>query len=321
MLKQDLSVTIKNIVNELRGDIDAQNFKRYASGMIFYRLISENIVKFLSDDTIDYTTVMLSDDTIEGNRRNIIKDKGFFILPHDLFVNVHLDANVEHINEVLYGVFRDIKRSAGDVLDDLFFCVNSKYIGNRKNIQLMDIVSGLNLENYFEDMTFDNIRTIRRIFEAAAAGTSLLSLTSKTRDVRYSVQDALHKGLSRAQLFCESFTSVKNIDNNSINLDIQGFACSTPYFSEHESISFRFDGSLIIRQTENGKLFIEKEDNCDHEVSQLSFWVLDGDSAETCDYKQTSELSQKDLNTLLLLIKEYLASKCFIEYGINYFNG
>ena len=95
--REELHKTIWKIANELRGSVDGWDFKQYILGIMFYRYISENITKYINDGerkagdiTFDYAK--LSDTEAESVRADLVKEKGFFILPSELFSNVCKNA-------------------------------------------------------------------------------------------------------------------------------------------------------------------------------------------------------------------------------------
>ena len=171
--RAELHRTIWNIANELRGSVDGWDFKQYVLGMLFYRYISENLASYINKDEIeagnpDFDYVDLSDDDAEQAREDLVKTKGFFILPSELFVNVRKRAaNDENLNETLERVFRNIESSAqGTESEDDFkglfddIDVNSNKLGgtvakrNEKLVKLMDGIADMKLGNY-QDNTID----------------------------------------------------------------------------------------------------------------------------------------------------------------------
>ena len=125
--KAELHRTIWRIANDLRGSVDGWDFKSYVLGMLFYRFISENLAAYLNDaerkaGNPDFDYAALSDEDAEFGRRETVVEKGFYILPSDLFVNVRARArHDENLNETLSRVFADIEGSAvgADSEDDL----------------------------------------------------------------------------------------------------------------------------------------------------------------------------------------------------------
>ena len=116
--REELHKTIWAIANKLRGKVDGWDFKAYVLGTIFYRYISENITAYINKlqadagvPDFDYRTFP-DDDAMEA-REMIVQEKGFFILPSQLFCNVAATANInENLNETLARTFRSIEASA-----------------------------------------------------------------------------------------------------------------------------------------------------------------------------------------------------------------
>lgn len=171
--RAELHKTIWRIANDLRGSVDGWDFKTYVLGMLLYRYISENLQHYLDraeheagDPTFRYAD--LSDADAEFAREEVVAEKGFYILPSDLFVNVRKRArDDENLNETLARVFRDIEGSAvgtpseedlKGLFDDLD--VNSSKLGptvakrNEKLVKLLDAIGDLGLGSY-TDNTID----------------------------------------------------------------------------------------------------------------------------------------------------------------------
>jgi type I restriction enzyme M protein len=116
--RAELHRTIWRIANELRGAVDGWDFKQYVLGMLFYRFISENLVSYLNEQEhaagnsdFDYTTCSRVE--AEYGRKATVADKGFFILPEELFANVRAAAADDvNLNETLERVFGNIEASA-----------------------------------------------------------------------------------------------------------------------------------------------------------------------------------------------------------------
>ena len=117
--RDELHKAIWSIADDLRGAVDGWDFKQYILGIMFYRYISENITKYINDgerkagdNEFDYTK--LTDEEAEFVREDLVKEKGFFILPSELFCNVCKDAknHKEDLNELLENIFRNIENSA-----------------------------------------------------------------------------------------------------------------------------------------------------------------------------------------------------------------
>ncbi|MBU0672982.1 MAG: type I restriction-modification system subunit M [Candidatus Margulisbacteria bacterium] len=168
--RAELHRMIWQIANDMRGSVDGWDFKQYVIGMLFYRFISENLTNYINADErragkkdFDYAT--LSDKKAEFGRADTVKEKGFYILPSELFINVRARArNDANLNETLARVFRNIENSAkgADSEDDikgLFddLDVNSGKLGhtvekrNKRLVKLLEAIGDLNLGNYFDN--------------------------------------------------------------------------------------------------------------------------------------------------------------------------
>ena len=159
--RAELHRTIWQIANDLRGSVDGWDFKQYVLGMLFYRFISENLTNYINanepEEGFDYAK--LSDKDAEFGRADTVKEKGFYILPSELFFNVAKKAaNDSNLNETLAAIFRDIESSAKgteseDDLKGLFddLDVNSNKIGatvekrNKQLAKLLTAIAGLKL--------------------------------------------------------------------------------------------------------------------------------------------------------------------------------
>lgn len=171
--RAELHRTIWRIANDLRGSIDGWDFKTYVLGMLFYRFISENLAAYLNDleakaGSKGFDYVALSDKDAEFGRIETVAEKGFYILPSELFANVRERARGdEHLNETLERIFRHIEGSAvgsdseqdlKGLFDDLD--VNSPKLGptvarrNEKLVKLLDAIGDLPLGS-FADNTID----------------------------------------------------------------------------------------------------------------------------------------------------------------------
>jgi len=168
--RAELHRTIWQIANDLRGSVDGWDFKQYVLGMLFYRFISENLTNYINKDerrsgnkNFDYAK--LSDEKAEFGRAETVREKGFYILPSELFVNVRTRARHDaNLNETLAAVFRNIESSAkgSDSEDDLKglfddLDVNSNKLGNtvekrnQKLVKLLEAIGSLRLGNYHEN--------------------------------------------------------------------------------------------------------------------------------------------------------------------------
>lgn len=171
--RAELHRAIWQIANDLRGSVDGWDFKQYVLGMLFYRFISENLANYINAGERlvgkkDFRYEDLTDAEAEFGRKETVLDKGFYILPSELFVNVRKRARSDaNLNETLSKVFHNIEQSAKgasseDDLKGLFddLDVNSNKLGatvekrNQQLVKLLDAIGDLQLGNY-TDNTID----------------------------------------------------------------------------------------------------------------------------------------------------------------------
>lgn len=157
--RDELHRAIWAIADELRGAVDGWDFKNYVLGTMFYRYISENLTNYINQGeiesgNIDFDYARMPDEDAEEARQGLVEEKGFFILPSELFCNV-LDkaAEDENLNETLESVFRHIEESAqgsksegsyAGLFDD--YDVNSNKLGStvaKRNEKLVKLLSGV----------------------------------------------------------------------------------------------------------------------------------------------------------------------------------
>lgn len=162
--RDELHRAIWAIADELRGAVDGWDFKNYVLGTMFYRYISENLTSYINSGeaeagNTDFDYTEMPDDEAEEARDGLVEEKGFFILPGELFCNIRKKAaDDENLNETLERVFRHIEESAkgsssegqfAGLFDD--FDVNSNKLGatvakrNEKLVKLLNGVADMNL--------------------------------------------------------------------------------------------------------------------------------------------------------------------------------
>ena len=171
--RDELHRTIWQIANDLRGSVDGWDFKSYVLGFLFYRFISENLTSYINKEEqrtgnskFDYNKI--SDKDAEFGRADTVKEKGFYILPSELFENIRKKAkNDANLNETLSTIFKNIENSAKgtdseDDLRGLFddIDVNSNKLGatvlkrNEVLVKIVESIGGLELGDY-QDNTND----------------------------------------------------------------------------------------------------------------------------------------------------------------------
>ena len=157
--REELHRAIWAIADELRGAVDGWDFKNYVLGTMFYRFISEDLTNYINQNEIeagdtDFDYAKMSDEDAEEAREGLIEEKGFFMLPSELFCNVCANAaNDENLNERLERIFNNIEGSAkgseseadfSGLFDD--FDVNSNKLGStvaKRNERLAKLLNGV----------------------------------------------------------------------------------------------------------------------------------------------------------------------------------
>lgn len=163
--RKELHRKIWAIADDVRGAVDGWDFKQYILGTLFYRFISEHMADYFDHaeheaGDLEFRYADLSDQEAERDfKPGTVEDKGFFILPSQLFENVVKNASQnENINEDLANIFQDIEKSAigfksEDDIKGLFdnLDTRSNILGGtvqEKNKRLSDILNGINSINF-----------------------------------------------------------------------------------------------------------------------------------------------------------------------------
>lgn len=173
--RDELHRAIWSIADDLRGSVDGWDFKSYVIGTMFYRYISENLTSYINKGeaeagNVGFNYADMTDSDAEEARKGLVSEKGFFILPSELFCNLRKKANTEkdwaseHFNEALERTFIHIEESAkGQISEDDFtglfddFDVNSNKLGatvakrNDKLVKLLNGVGEMKLGDYQEN--------------------------------------------------------------------------------------------------------------------------------------------------------------------------
>ena len=172
--RAELHRKIWSIADNVRGAVDGWDFKQYVLGILFYRFISENMSAYFDKaeheaGDLEFRYANLTDEEAEEDfRPGTVEEKGFFILPSQLFENVVKNASQnQELNTDLASIFQDIEKSAigfksEDDIKGLFdnLDTRSNILGgtvSEKNKRLSDILTGINdipLGN-FEDNDID----------------------------------------------------------------------------------------------------------------------------------------------------------------------
>lgn len=167
----ELQKQLWSIANSLRGNMDANDFKNYILGLIFYRYLSENLVNYvnsvyLKDDNITYEEAWKKEEYQEALKTQLINDSnmGYFLEAEYLWSTL--------IDKIKTGKF-DISMLAKAVN-----IISESTLGNE---------SEDDFENLFEDMDLNNSKLGR----GEAERTKLIStIMLKINDIDFHHEDA-----------------------------------------------------------------------------------------------------------------------------------
>lgn len=167
----ELQKQLWSIANTLRGNMDANDFKDYILGLIFYRYLSENLVNYvnnvyLKDDSMKYEEAWSKEEYRDALKSQLINDSnmGYFIEADYLWSTL--------INKIKTGRF-DISMLAKAVN-----IISESTLGNE---------SEDDFENLFEDMDLNNSKLGRGETER----TKLIStIMLKINDIDFHYEDA-----------------------------------------------------------------------------------------------------------------------------------
>ena len=167
----ELQKRLWSIANDLRGNMDANDFKNYILGLIFYRYLSENLVNYvertlLKDDESSYVEAWNKEEYREELKKYLINDSniGYYIEADNLWGNL--------IFKIQTGKF-DISMLAKAINS-----ISDSTLGNE---------SEDDFENLFEDMDLNNSKLGR----GEAERTKLIStIMLKINDIDFHHEDA-----------------------------------------------------------------------------------------------------------------------------------
>lgn len=123
MNKQQLASKIWESANRMRSKIEANEYKDYILGFIFYKFLSDKEVKYLKDN--DWTDEYLPELTEEDAEtvENVQKNLGYFISYENLFstwIAKGIDFSAENVTDALSAFSRLINPTHKKVFDGIF---------------------------------------------------------------------------------------------------------------------------------------------------------------------------------------------------------
>ena len=120
--KKKLEQQLWKIANELRGKMDADEFRDYILGFIFYKYLSEKMAsyanKLLAEDGITYLSLDESSadgaEYLDAIKEEAVEKLGYFLKPSELFGEVAKRGNGDTNNfilEDLTQILRNVEQS------------------------------------------------------------------------------------------------------------------------------------------------------------------------------------------------------------------
>ena len=116
--RSELHRAIWAIADEVRGAVDGWDFKAYILCFLFYRFISEDLAEYIDRGEHEagdagFSYADMADEDAAGIRGGIIRERGYFLLPSQLFCNVarHPERDPE-LNVHVDAIFKDVVASS-----------------------------------------------------------------------------------------------------------------------------------------------------------------------------------------------------------------
>ncbi|WP_204215316.1 type I restriction-modification system subunit M N-terminal domain-containing protein [Erysipelatoclostridium sp. An173] len=128
MNKQQLANKIWESANKMRSKIEANEYKDYILGFIFYKYLSDQEIKFLKENDFDDDDISNLDEndqeTVDYIRQNI----GYFISYDNLFstwISMGKDFDVSNVRDALSAFERLIWPSHKKVFENIFHTLDT----------------------------------------------------------------------------------------------------------------------------------------------------------------------------------------------------
>jgi hypothetical protein len=191
--KQQLETQLWNIANTLRGKMDADDFRDYILGFIFYKYLSEKMEDYantiLKPDNISYQEVEkhdASEELLAAVKEEALDKLGYFLKPSELFGELARRGNAEgkskFILDDLTKVLNSIEQSTmGSESEEDFGNLFWDYVNNRLGIgtgnpiSTLDVNGGANFQGTGVSTNLVSIGIARTT--AAVVETGLLLYT------------------------------------------------------------------------------------------------------------------------------------------------
>ncbi len=123
MNKQQLAAKIWESANKLRSKIEANEYKDYILGFIFYKYLSDSELKFARENNFSEDDIESLDETDAETMNYIRENIGYFIAYKDLFstwLKIGRDFDVSNVRDALSAFSRLINTSHKKVFSGIF---------------------------------------------------------------------------------------------------------------------------------------------------------------------------------------------------------
>jgi type I restriction enzyme M protein len=158
--KQRLERQLWNIANELRGKMDADEFRDYILGFIFYKYLSEKQYLYANgllegEEVIDYALVE-DEETIEQIKNFSLEKLGYVLNPNELFSSITKRGNIKIDDE-------SDEVQSNFILEDLQTILNAieqSTMGNDSEDDFNDLFSDIDLSSHKLGRTPDARNTL-----------------------------------------------------------------------------------------------------------------------------------------------------------------
>ena len=160
MNKQQLSTKIWSGANVMRGKVDANDYKDYLLGLIFYKYLSENEEKFLISNQLpesEFESFLIEEDesTVDYLQQNI----GYFISYKSLFstwIKMENEFSVDNLHTALSAFNRYFSKNHNKIFNNIFNALETglSKLGTNTSQQtkacydLIHLVNVIPVENY-----------------------------------------------------------------------------------------------------------------------------------------------------------------------------
>ncbi|RAK51310.1 type I restriction-modification system subunit M [Phenylobacterium deserti] len=166
--KRQLQAALWGIANDLRGKMDADQFRDYILGFIFYRYLSERMQQYadrlLKPDGLQFSDIREGtaegEEYLEALRTEAIDELGYFLRPSELFSAV---------------AAKGAQRGDNFILDDL-----NRILGNIQR-STMGAESEEDFDHLFEDMDLGSTKLGRTVGERNLLVTRILGRLNDDR--------------------------------------------------------------------------------------------------------------------------------------------